>query len=99
MAKGRLRREYLGNEEAGASGDGGGEGGAVEVREIGKRCRGRTQRDRVATEPADKGYSPDDVAASFYHALGIDHTKEYHTNIGRPITIVRDGTIIPELFA
>ena len=51
------------------------------------------------TEPADKGYSPDDVAASFYHAIGIDHTKEYHTNIGRPITIVRDGTIIPELFA
>jgi len=51
------------------------------------------------TEPASKGYSPDDVAASFYHTLGIDHTKEYHTNIGRPITIVRDGTIIPELFA
>jgi hypothetical protein len=51
------------------------------------------------TEPADKGYSPDDVAASFYRALGIDYTKEYHTNIGRPITIVRDGKHIPELFA
>lgn len=51
------------------------------------------------TEPVGKGFSPDDVAASFYHALGIDHQKEYHTNIGRPITIVRDGTVIPELFA
>ena len=51
------------------------------------------------TEPLEKGYTPDDVAASFYHALGIDHTKEYHTNIGRPITIVRDGVVIPELFA
>ncbi|MFV0443737.1 MAG: DUF1501 domain-containing protein [Planctomycetaceae bacterium] len=53
----------------------------------------------TGSEPASKGYSPDDIAASFYHALGIDHTKEYHTNIGRPITIVRDGAVIPELFA
>lgn len=51
------------------------------------------------TEPDGKGYSPDDVAATFYHALGIDHQKEYHTNIGRPITIVRDGVVIPEAFA
>lgn len=51
------------------------------------------------TEPEGKGYSPDDVAATFYHALGIDHHKEYYTNIGRPITIVRDGTVIPEVFA
>ncbi len=50
------------------------------------------------TEPEGKGYSPDDVAATFYHALGIDHHKEYYTNIGRPITIVRDGTVIPEVF-
>lgn len=50
------------------------------------------------TEPDGKGYSPDDVAATFYHALGIDHLKEYYTNIGRPITIVRDGTMIPEVF-
>ncbi len=52
-----------------------------------------------ATEPLNDAFSPDDVAASFYHTLGIDHTKEYHTNIGRPITIVRDGVVIPELFA
>lgn len=55
--------------------------------------------DEKGTFPADKGFSPDDVAASFYHNLGIDHTKEYHTNTGRPMMIVRDGHVIPGLFA
>jgi hypothetical protein len=50
-----------------------------------------------ATEPADAGFSPDDVAASFFHTLGIDHTKEYHTNTGRPVMIVRDGSVIKDL--
>src|SRR5262245_22424974 len=44
--------------------------------------------------PAGEGFTPDQVAASFYHALGIDHKKEYHTSTGRPVTIVRDGSII-----
>jgi Protein of unknown function (DUF1501) len=49
--------------------------------------------------PAEgKGISPDNVAASFYHNLGIDPTKEYHTNTGRPVMIVREGKIIEELF-
>lgn len=55
--------------------------------------------DDKATQPDGDGFSPDDVAATFYHSLGIDHTKEYHTNTGRPITIVRDGRIIRELFS
>jgi len=50
-------------------------------------------------EPLSRAITPDEVAASFYHSLGIDHTKEYHTNIGRPVMIVRDGKLIPELFA
>ena len=51
------------------------------------------------TLPADgKGFKPDDVAASFYHNLGISHTKEYHSRTGRPIMIVRDGHVIKELF-
>jgi hypothetical protein len=58
------------------------------------------ESDDKATLPKDeKGYSPDDVAASLYHTLGIDHTKEYHSATGRPITVVRDGSVIPELFA
>jgi uncharacterized protein (DUF1501 family) len=55
--------------------------------------------DEKAMAPAEKGFSPDDVAASFYKNLGIDHTKEYHTNIGRPVMIVRDGHPIDALFA
>ena len=47
----------------------------------------------------DDGISPDDVAARSTTRLGIDHTKEYHTNTGRPIMIVRDGHVIPALFA
>jgi len=49
--------------------------------------------------PAGEAITPDSIAASFYKSLGIDHKKEYHTNIGRPVTIVRNGEPIPELFA
>ncbi|MCA9113671.1 MAG: DUF1501 domain-containing protein, partial [Planctomycetaceae bacterium] len=55
--------------------------------------------DDKATGPAGDGWSPSDAAASFYHSLGIDHTKEYHTATGRPIMIVRDGQVISELFS
>jgi hypothetical protein len=54
--------------------------------------------DAKGMEPDGKGFTPDDVAASFYHSLGIDHRKEYHTPTGRPVMIVRDGNVIPELF-
>jgi uncharacterized protein (DUF1501 family) len=57
------------------------------------------ESDDTASAPRHEGIKPDDVAASFYHSLGIDPTKEYHTETGRPITLVRDGQIIPELFA
>lgn len=49
--------------------------------------------------PAGEGYRPDDVAASLFHALGIDHRQEFHTQTGRPVMIVRDGNVIPELFS
>jgi hypothetical protein len=48
--------------------------------------------------PADEPITPDQVAASFYHCLGIDHTKEYHTPNGRPVMIVREGKLIDRLF-
>jgi hypothetical protein len=55
--------------------------------------------DEKGAGPAGSGYSPDDVAASFYHNLGIDPTKEYKTSTGRPVMIVRYGKIIDGLFA
>lgn len=57
------------------------------------------ESDETASGPKNEGFSPDDVAATFYHTLGIDHTKEYQTNTGRPITIVRDGHVIEKLLA
>ncbi|MFT7643166.1 MAG: hypothetical protein ACI9G1_004931 [Pirellulaceae bacterium] len=55
--------------------------------------------DARATLPDAEGFTPDDAAATFYHNLGIDPTKEYHSDTGRPITIVRDGKIIRQLFS
>lgn len=56
--------------------------------------------DERGEAPADgKGLSPDDVAATFYHSLGIDAAKENRTPTGRPIAIVRNGTVIDDLFA
>jgi hypothetical protein len=47
--------------------------------------------------PREKPVSPDDVAATFYTALGIDPKKEYQTPTGRPIQIVNEGNPIAEL--
>lgn len=57
------------------------------------------ESDATAAGPLHEAITPDDVAASFYHSLGIDPTKEYHTETGRPITLVRDGNVIPQLFS
>ncbi len=50
-------------------------------------------------EPVENPIKPEDVAASFYHALDIDPHKEYATPTGRPVHIVRDGKVIKGLFA
>ena len=55
--------------------------------------------DESASGPANDAIKPDDVAASFYHNLGIDPKQEFQTESGRPITLVRDGNVIPQLFA
>ena len=55
--------------------------------------------DKTASEPTDTPYSPDDAAATFYHAIGIDNHKEYYTPDGRPVAIVRDGKPISALWS
>jgi hypothetical protein len=54
--------------------------------------------DNSGGEPTDFARSPEDCAASFYSALGIDPMTEYHTPDGRPIYVVRDGKPIRELW-
>ena len=53
--------------------------------------------DKTGAGPKDKPITPEMVAATFYKAMGIDHHKEYNTNTGRPVMIVRDGEPIKEL--
>jgi hypothetical protein len=57
------------------------------------------ESDDTASGPRHEAIKPDDVAASFYHNLGIDPALEYDTGTGRPITLVRDGSVINQLFA
>jgi len=48
--------------------------------------------------PADgTGYSPDQIAATYFNLFGIDYNMEYHEATGRPITLVRHGSLIKEL--
>jgi hypothetical protein len=53
--------------------------------------------DEKGMGPASEAITPDQLAATFYHSLGIDYQKEYHTNTGRPVMIVREGSVIPGL--
>jgi hypothetical protein len=53
--------------------------------------------DDKAAEPVGQGYSPDDLAATFYQHIGINPRQEFHTASGRPVMLVRDGTVILEL--
>lgn len=54
--------------------------------------------DRTAAEPKSVGYTPDDLAASFFTNIGIDPKTEFQSNVGRPITLIRDGSPIGNLF-
>jgi hypothetical protein len=56
------------------------------------------ESDATASGPKNDAITPDDVAASFYKALGIDTQKEYHTPSGRPVMIVRYGKPIQQLW-
>lgn len=55
--------------------------------------------DEKGEGPKDQGISPDDIAATFFTALGIDPHKEYKTPSGRPVMITRNGSAIKQLLA
>ena len=57
------------------------------------------ESDETAAGPKHDGLTPDDAAATFYRNIGIDFTKEYDTDTGRPITIVRNGSVIRSLLS
>lgn len=55
------------------------------------------ETDKHAAGPIDSGFTPDDLAATFFKNIGIDPKTEYQANVGRPITLVRNGDPIPGL--
>jgi uncharacterized protein (DUF1501 family) len=57
------------------------------------------ESDDTASGPRHEAISPDDVAASFYYNMGIDPELEYKSSTGRPITLVRDGSVVRKLFS
>ncbi len=54
--------------------------------------------DATGSEPADAPVTPDDVSATIYHLLGIDHTTEVLDNQNRPLPLSR-GSVIQEIIA
>ena len=56
--------------------------------------------DADGMEPKDRPVQVPDLHASVCHALGIDHTKELTTPLGRPMKLVKEGSKpVMELFA
>ncbi len=56
--------------------------------------------DEAGTGPTDgTDIHPDDLGASIFHALGIDHHKEYFTKTGRPVSLIPHGRVISDLFS
>ncbi|HTU91061.1 MAG TPA: DUF1501 domain-containing protein [Gemmataceae bacterium] len=49
--------------------------------------------------PANDPCTPDDVAATIFHCLGIDPHTELTTSTGRPIQLFREGRVIEKLIA
>ncbi|MGO9471178.1 MAG: DUF1501 domain-containing protein [Isosphaeraceae bacterium] len=62
-------------------------------------ARGRVvgRSDKIASDPAERPISPKDILATMYHLLGIDPTTMLTDNLGRPMPLVADAAIIPEV--
>jgi len=50
--------------------------------------------DEHGKAPATEPCSPDDLAATIFHQLGIDPHTELHTNTKRPIQLFREGKVL-----
>ena len=64
-----------------------------------KRGYAHGTTDAQGMAPATEACTPDDVAASIFHNLGIDPMHELMTNTGRPIALFREGKVIDKIIA
>jgi hypothetical protein len=62
-------------------------------------ARGRVvgRSDKIGGDPADRPISPKDILATMYHLLGIDPGTTITDNLGRPMSLVPGGEVIPEV--
>ncbi len=53
--------------------------------------------DKIGAYPATRGYSPADLGATIYTALGVAPSSAIHDSLGRPLVLNR-GEVIAPLF-
>ncbi len=54
--------------------------------------------DAGGVEITDRPIRVSDFFRTVYHALGIDADHEYMSNIGRPIKVADEGSVVEEVF-
>ncbi len=64
-----------------------------------KRGYAHGTTDASGMAPATEPVTPDDVASSIFHNLGIDPHLEVQTATGRPIQLFREGKVIEKVLA
>lgn len=62
-----------------------------------KRGYGHGTTDAHGIAPATDACTPDDIAATMFHCLGIDPHKELTTPTGRPMPLFREGKVVEKL--
>ena len=55
--------------------------------------------DAMGESPLDRPVTPTDLAATWYHLLGVDLKSVLYTRDGRPVPLTQNGQIIRELVA
>ncbi len=54
----------------------------------------------AGTAPDDgTDITPDDIAATILHRMGIEPDKTYYTSAGRPVDLIPEGRVISDIFA
>jgi uncharacterized protein (DUF1501 family) len=62
-----------------------------------KRGYAHGTTDNEGMAPATDPCTPDDVASTIFHSMGIDPHQELMTPTGRPIALFREGRVVPAL--
>lgn len=55
--------------------------------------------DAIGESPAERPVTPNDLAHTIYHLLGVDPSLEMHTTDGRPVQVNQGGELVRELLA